>query len=57
MTTKKTRNYTTELGPGVLPYTVSGYQKAQGFDQAMIVSALAENYGDRYLTRAEKGYY
>lgn len=46
-----------KLGPGVLPYTVSGYQKAQGFDPAMIVSALAENYGDRYLTRAEKGYY
>ena len=45
------------LGQGGLPYIVSGYQKVTGFDQATIVSALADTYGDRYLTRSEKGHY
>ena len=46
-----------DLGRGQLPYIVIGQQKVAGFYKAMIVSVLAKNYGDKYLSSIEKQYY
>ncbi|MDH5571006.1 MAG: hypothetical protein OEY89_04520 [Gammaproteobacteria bacterium] len=46
-----------DLGRGQLPYIVIGNQKVPGFYKGMIASALAQSYGEKYLTRIEKQYY
>jgi len=46
-----------ELGRGKLPFIVIGKHKIPGYYKAMTASALAQSYGDKYLTRVEKQYY
>jgi glutaredoxin len=45
------------LGGGSLPFVVVGNQSIQGYDKGMIVSALAQAYGDKSLTPLERRYY
>ncbi len=46
-----------ELGRGNLPFIVIGKHKIPGYYKAMTASALAQSYGDKYLTRTEKQYF
>ncbi len=46
-----------DLGRGNLPLVVVGHQKIPGFYPEVISSALAVNFGDRYLTSSEIKYY
>lgn len=44
-------------GDGVIPYVVVGGRTVRGFHRGKLASALAQAYGDKYLTQAEHIFY
>ncbi|MCW9024805.1 MAG: hypothetical protein OQK73_08980 [Gammaproteobacteria bacterium] len=54
---KENQDLHAEMGRGQLPFIIIGKQKVAGHYKAMIASALAQSFGDTYLTGIEKQYY
>jgi len=54
---EKEKRYREMGGGGSVPYLVAGRYAVSGYERAPIASALAQTYGDKYLTRAELNYY